>query len=112
VNQPIAIREEALARGTRSNVRRAEFKRELKAGTRRLSEVLRAEIPDWLGSMPAERLLRCAPRVGTSAASSLLQEARLGPRQEARYITTRQRNLLASELEKIENLKGKEAIRG
>lgn len=100
-----AAREAALAKGTMTNVRRAEFKRELKLGTVKLSAVLRAEIPEWLESMSAEGLLKCAPRVGASACASLLLEARLGPMQEARHITVRQRNLLADELEKIENLK-------
>ena len=92
-------------KGREHLIRRSELKRELKKGSVRLSEVLRAEIPSWLETMSAERLLMCAPRVGRAAAASLLLEAHLGPMQEARYITTRQRNLLADELEKIENLK-------
>jgi hypothetical protein len=86
-------------------IRRAELKRELKSGTVKLSRIFRDDLPEWLETMPAERLLLCAPRVGTRAVHSLLLEARLGPMQEAQYITTRQRNLLADELEKIENLK-------
>lgn len=85
--------------------RRAQLKRELKTGTVKLADLLREGIPDWLGSMRAERLLCMAPRVREKASASLLQEANLGPMQECRYITTRQRNLLADESEKIENLK-------
>lgn len=93
------------------NRRRAEFKRELKSGDTRLSALLRAGIPDWLGSIDAERLLLMAPRVGRSAAFSLLLEAHLGPMQQARFITTRQRLLLAGELEKIEALTHREPSR-
>jgi hypothetical protein len=98
-------RKAALQKGRESSIQRAEFKRKLKQGTIRLSEVLREGLPLWLGSMPAERLLLCAPRVGPAATRSLLLEAHLSPMQEARFITTRQRNLLADELEKIEGLK-------
>lgn len=90
---------------------RAALKRELKSGDAKLSQILRDEIPRWLGSMRAERLLQMTPRVGPHAASSLLQEAELGPMQLARFITTRQRLLLALELEKIENLKPKSGKR-
>lgn len=95
---------QALDRGREVRERRSRLKRELKAGEARLSVMLRDEIPDWLASMDAERLLLMAPRVGTHAMRSLLLEARLGPRQEARHITVRQRSLLAAELERIENL--------
>jgi hypothetical protein len=91
--------------------RRAELKRELKAGDAKLSQILRDEIPAWLETLSAERLLRGTPHVGPHAASSLLQEAELGPRQPAKHITTRQRLLLAVELEKIENLKSKSGKR-
>jgi hypothetical protein len=77
----------------------------LKRGDAKLSAVLRNEIPDWLATMRAEQLLRCAPRVGPHAVVSLLDEARLGPMQHAKHITPRQRNLLADELEKIEGLR-------
>jgi hypothetical protein len=97
-----------LASATRRAVevkqRRAAFKRELKDGSARLSTVLRDGIPDWLGTMTAEKLLFCTPRVGVHAAVSLLDEAQLGPTQRARLITVRQRLLLADELEKIEAL--------
>lgn len=96
---------QALGRATEVKQRRAALKRELKAGDARLSEILREEIPDWLWTLPAERLLCLAPRVGAHACVSLLAEANLGPTQEARQITTRQRLLLADELEKIEGLR-------
>lgn len=102
-----AQRIENLERAQSVNFARATFKRELKLDNVALSKLLRDGIPDWLGSMAAEQLLRCAPRVGPQAAASLLLEARLGPMQEARHITTRQRLLLADELEKIENLRGR-----
>lgn len=95
----------ALSKGNEHRTRRANLKRELKAGDQKLSQILRDEIPDWLESMSAERLLLCAPRVGHVATSSLLNEASLGPMQRAKHITTRQRLLLAEELEKIEGLK-------
>ena len=92
-------------KGVEVTQRRARLRRELKTGNAKLPQILREDLPEWLESMTAERLLLWAPRVGSAAVSSLLEEARLGPMQEARYITTRQRNLLADELEKIENLK-------
>jgi hypothetical protein len=95
---------EALQKGNEVWRRRAQFKRELKSGEARLSEVLNKEIPDWLGTMMAEPLLLMAPRVGSRAVRSLLLQAQLGGGQEARHITTRQRLLLADELEKIEQL--------
>jgi hypothetical protein len=95
---------DALQKGNEVWRRRAQFKRELKSGEARLSSVLREEIPDWLASTMAERLLRMVPRVGDRAVRSLLLQAQLGGGQEAKYITTRQRLLLADELEKIENL--------
>jgi hypothetical protein len=98
-------------RGREVHIRRAEFKRELKAGEVKLSTVLREGIPDWLETLTAEKLLLFAPRVGPSAKRSLLQEAHLGPMQRAEHITTRQRLLLADELEKIENLKPKSGRR-
>jgi len=96
---------EATRRGNEVKVRRARLKRELRAGEAKLSEILRDEIPDWLATMSAERLLCMAPRVGVHAAVSLLQEAQLGPVQRARHITSRQRLLLADQLEIIEALK-------
>lgn len=85
--------------------RRAQLRRELKSGTVKLADLLREGVPDWLGSMRAERLLCMAPRVREKASSSLLSEAHLSPMQECCRITTRQRLLLADELEKIANLK-------
>lgn len=95
----------AALKGNESMKARANLKRELKAGDQKLSQILRAEFPAWLESMTSERLLLCAPRVGVHVASSLLLEAHLGPMQQARHITTRQRLLLAEELEKIEGLR-------
>lgn len=96
---------QALDRGREVRERRARLKRELKAGDARLAVIIRDGIPDWLGSMSAESLLLAVPRVGARAVRSLLLEARLGPMQEARHITTRQRLLLADQLERIENLR-------
>lgn len=101
----VAQRLENLSHAQKVNRARADYKAELKSGKARLSWLLRDGVPDWLGSMRAEHLLRLAPRVGTSAVASLLAEANLGPMQEARHITVRQLNLLADELEKIENLR-------
>lgn len=98
-------RDAALRKGTEVGKCRAKFKMELKNGTVKLSEILRDEVPEWLASMPAERLLLCAPRVGVRAAHSLLLQTHLGLMQRSDRITTRQRNLLAEELEKIEKLK-------
>lgn len=96
---------QALERANEVKQRRAQFKRDMKAGTTRMSTLLREGIPDWLATTDAERLLLMAPRVGHRAAFSLLREARLGPAQEARHITERQRLLLADQLEHIENLR-------
>jgi hypothetical protein len=96
---------EALATADAIRSRRSVLKHELKEGRANLSEILRDELPDWLGSMTAERLLFMAPRVGAHAAVSLLQQAQLGPQQRASQITPRQRLLLADEMEKIEALK-------
>jgi hypothetical protein len=95
---------EATKRANEVKQRRAAFKRELKSGDAKLSEILRDELPAWLATLTAERLLQCVPRVGVHAVVSLLDEAQLGPMQEARHITERQRLLLADELEKIEGL--------
>lgn len=95
---------EATARASEVQALRAQLKRDLKSGDAALSVILREGIPDWLATMSAERLLLMAPRVGVHAVVSLLEEARLGPTQEARHITTRQRFVLADELEKIESL--------
>ena len=95
----------ALDKGRESLIRRAELKRELKSRSASLPAILRTEIPEWLETLPAERLLLMAPHVGPRVAPRLLLKAHLGPMQEARHITTRQRNLLADELEKIEGLK-------
>jgi len=92
-------------KGVESMKARANLKRELKSGDQKLSQLLREGVPEWLETMEAERLLKCGRRVGGKAARSLLFEAHLGPMQQARHITIRQRLLLAEELEKIEGLK-------
>jgi hypothetical protein len=96
---------EALRRGHEVKKSRAAFKRELKSGSVQLSPLLRDGIPDWLESLDAEHLLQLVPWIGFKRAHRLLADAHLGPMQQARHITTRQRNLLAEELEKIEGLR-------
>jgi hypothetical protein len=90
----------ALKKGNEFRLRRAAFKKEMKAGDVRLSEVLSEDIPEWLATEPIGRLIRQMPRWGPSRMRRLLAPLAIREITRTGSLTRRQRLLLKMELER------------
>jgi hypothetical protein len=93
----------ALARANKTRLARAALKRDIRCGEVSISDVLLADIPDWLTMMPVGELLRSVRAVGPSRCRQIL--ARVGDGRwpcselkEVGYLTMRQRAYLADVL--------------
>jgi hypothetical protein len=85
---------------------RAELKRELKAGTRRLCEVLyEPTLPDCLRSMPLHELLEAVPRLTPSVYEPMLEEVPIKLTALCSEPTYRKRRELIKRLEAWEQRK-------
>jgi hypothetical protein len=85
---------EALERANVVRFARAELKRDLKAGHVLATEVLLSEIPDWLESMPVEKLILSTPHFPRRVYHRLMYAAAAGLGSTVGSLTERQRRVL------------------
>lgn len=84
---------DALQKGNRIRIERAERKRELKRGERKLEDLV-ADPPVELDSMKVRDLLLAAPKIGAVKADALLRAAVVSPSKTVGGLSTRQRSEL------------------
>lgn len=85
----------ALSKANDHRVRRAQFKRELRASRTVALEVL-MDPPEWAASMSVIDLLVAIPRVGRIKASGWLRRASVSPNVSLARLTARQRGEVAT----------------
>jgi hypothetical protein len=90
---------EALARGNDVRSRRAQLKRDLKAGRRPIEEVL-ANPPAYLSSATILDLLIATPKRRRIKANKVLLRCRISPSRTIGALTERQRRVIVSELQR------------
>jgi hypothetical protein len=91
---------ELLQRLERANTvrsRRADLKRQLKRGERKLATAI-ADVPWWLRTATAEDMVEAVPYLGEVLGPKLLHRARVLPRTELGRLNVRQRLDLIREL--------------
>jgi hypothetical protein len=92
----IQQRRDALENANRVRVRRAQLKRDLKAGRASVHEIL-LDPPAWVETMPVFDLLLAVPNVGRSKANKMTLRHRVSPSKTIGGLTVRQRaELLAA----------------
>jgi len=89
---------EALAEANRVRLARAQLKREVEAGEIETARVVR-ECPWQAETMTVGELLRSQRRWGRTRSRKFLQALTLNENRELGRLTSRQRQMLASELE-------------
>jgi len=92
---------EALAEANRVRLARAQLKREVGAGAVETAEVVR-ECPWQAETMTVGELLRSQRRWGRTRSRKFLNALTLNENRELGRLTSRQRQMLASELEQRE----------
>lgn len=90
-------RMDALGRANVIRTRRAQLKRDLKAGRASARDVL-LEPPEWVGTMKAFDLLLAVPKYGRVKVSKVLSQARMSPSKSVGGMSQRQRTELVSML--------------
>ena len=90
---------EALARGNGVRSRRAQLKRDLKAGRRSIEEVL-GNPPGWLSGATILDLLIATPKRRRIKANKVLLRCRISPSRTIGALTERQRRVIVSELQR------------
>ena len=96
-DRSLAQRLEALERANEIRSRRAEMKRDLKAGREPILPLL-IDPPDWLLTMKVIELLLAMPKVGRVKADKVLKRHEISPSRTVGGISPRQRNELISAL--------------
>ncbi len=89
----------ALARANEVRVRRAQFKRECKAGRISLLDVL-ADPPSYVANMKLLDLLLTTPKIGEVKAKQVLAQARVSPVKTIAGVSPRQRSEVAQLVER------------
>jgi hypothetical protein len=84
---------EALARANDIRIRRAQLKRDLKAGAVRVEDVLAAP-PDYLGTAKVFDMLLAVPKFGRVKASRFLNQCRISQSKTVSGLSERQRQEL------------------
>jgi hypothetical protein len=92
-----AQRQSALERANAIRVQRAALKRDLKAGERRLADVL-AKPADWVLTAKVHDLLVCVPGIGAVKANRILQQCRVSGSKTVGGLSDRQRSELVQTL--------------
>lgn len=92
-DRTLAQRFDALARANHIRLTRAQIKREVKRGERRIDGLLR-EPPEELESMKVFDLLMTAPKVGRVKANKMLMRTRIAPSKQVGGLSERQRGEL------------------
>ena len=88
---------DALGRANEVRSRRAQLKRDLKAGRVSLAAVL-ADPPEWADTMRVFDLMRAAPKLGRVKVNKILQQARISPSKMLGGLSERQRGELVGRL--------------
>jgi len=86
----LAQRMEALARANEVRSARAQLKRDLKAGRRRLDELL-IDTPPYLENAKVFDMLLAVPKVGRVRVNKMLQACRISPSKTMGGLSERQR---------------------
>jgi hypothetical protein len=88
---------EALGRANDIRVERAEFKRDLKAGRKKVHDYL-LDPPEWLETMKVFDLLLAMPKYGRVKSNKILVQCRMSPSKTLGGMSQRQRAELVSML--------------
>ncbi len=91
-------RMEALRWANTVRTRRADLKRDIKAGTQAPLPLIAKEPPDWLETMKVYDLLMAMPKIGRVKATRVLNRCRISPSKTIAGISRRQRLELVREL--------------
>jgi hypothetical protein len=90
-------RRQALQRANAVRARRAQLKRDMKAGRESIVTLL-ADPPDWLATMKAHDLLLAVPKVGRVKANKALKRCYIAPSKTVGGLSDRQRGELIATL--------------
>ena len=88
-------RMEALRRANEIRVRRAQLKKDLKAGTVRVEDVL-LDPPDWVETAKVFDILMAVPKLGRVKAARFLNQCRVSQSKTVGGLSERQRAELVS----------------
>lgn len=88
----------ALLRANDIRFKRAELKRDLKAGRESIHDILLDPPEDWLETMKIFDLMMAVPKCGRVKVNKILQLCRISPSKTLSGMTDRQRTELASML--------------
>jgi len=88
-------RMEALRRANEIRVRRAQLKKDLKAGTTRIEEILR-DPPEYVGTAKVIDILMAVPKFGRVKAARFLNQCRISQSKTVGGLSERQRAELVS----------------
>jgi hypothetical protein len=84
---------DALSRANEIRTKRAQLKRDLKAGRTSVSQVLQ-EPPEWVGTAKVMDMLLAVPKIGRVKVNKLLATARISPSKTIGGLSERQRTEL------------------
>ena len=90
-------RMEALQRANAIRTRRAQLKRDLKAGRASIHQLL-LEPPDWVETAKVFDMLLAVPKYGRVKANKILQQCRISPSKTIGGLSKRQRTELVAML--------------
>lgn len=90
---------EALQRANKIRYARADLKRAIRRGDVDVPDLLRGELPSFLGNMPVEELLLAIPNMGVAAVSRHATRVPCSTLRPLGKLTVRQRQQLAADLE-------------
>lgn len=96
-DRSLAQRMEALVRANEIRSRRAQWKRDVKAGRVTLAEML-LEPPEWAETMKVFDAMVAAPKYGRVKVNKVLQQSRCSPSKTLGGLSLRQRTELVSML--------------
>jgi hypothetical protein len=86
---------QALEVANHNRFARAELKRAIKSGDVRVAEVLLADLPSWLENMTVEELFDSVRGMPLKSRYRIFNATPTNPNQTLRWLTTRQRDVLA-----------------
>lgn len=89
-DRTLAQRMAALQEANRIRTRRAQLKRDLKAGRRNIADLL-LEPPEWLETAKVAGIILAVPKIGRSKVNRILSQAAVSPSKTVAGLTHRQR---------------------
>ena len=90
---------DALRQANKVRIRRAELKKEIAAGNKRLEKIL-ARPPEWLIAAKVYELLLAAPKIGPATATRILARCRIAHAKTVGGLSARQRRELVNALKR------------